>query len=157
MMTDYIACGRVVPDRIADIVRGIAGACQQAGTALVGGETAEPPGLLAPQEYDVAGAATGGVEAEAGLGPDRVHPGDRLVAPAASTAHASRPEPRWSRGRPLNTRACSGPRSTTWPGQPPVWSRPSKFSDRIAYTPATGSSPWRPAACTPTDIPSCAA
>ena len=49
-MTDYIACGRVVPERIADIVRGIAAACQVAETALVGGETAEHPGLLGPEE-----------------------------------------------------------------------------------------------------------
>lgn len=89
MMTDYIACGQVVPDRIADIVRGIAAACQQAGTALVGGETAEHPGLLGPEEYDVAGAATGVVEAEELLGPERVQVGDRLVALAASGLHSN--------------------------------------------------------------------
>jgi len=88
-MTDYIACGQVVPDRIADIVRGIAAACQQAGTALVGGETAEHPGLLGPEEYDVAGAATGVVEAEELLGPERVQVGDRLVALAASGLHSN--------------------------------------------------------------------
>ncbi|MCL2424304.1 MAG: AIR synthase related protein, partial [Micrococcales bacterium] len=49
-MTDYIACGRVVPERIADVVRGIAAACQVAGAALLGGETAEHPGLLGPDE-----------------------------------------------------------------------------------------------------------
>ena len=58
-MTDYIACGRVVPERIAAIVQGIAEACVEAGCALVGGETAEHPGLLGADEYDVAGAATG--------------------------------------------------------------------------------------------------
>src|SRR3712207_1336207 len=57
VMTDYIACGRVVPERIADVVRGIAQACEVAGVALVGGETAEHPGLLGPDDYDVAGAA----------------------------------------------------------------------------------------------------
>src|SRR6478609_264616 len=57
-MTDYIACGKVVPERIAGIVRGIAAACSVAGTALVGGETAEHPGLLGEHEYDVAGAPT---------------------------------------------------------------------------------------------------
>ena len=71
-MTDYIACGKVVPERIADIVRGIADACTATGTALVGGETAEHPGLLGPGDYDVAGAATGIVEADAVLGADRV-------------------------------------------------------------------------------------
>lgn len=54
-MTDYIACGKVVPERIADIVGGIADACALAGCALVGGETAEHPGLLEPDEFDIAG------------------------------------------------------------------------------------------------------
>ena len=58
-MTDYIACGKVFPERIADIVRGIAEACALTGTALVGGETAEHPGLLGEHDYDVAGAAVG--------------------------------------------------------------------------------------------------
>ncbi len=88
-MTDYIACGRVVPERIADIVRGIAAACEVAGTALVGGETAEHPGLLGPEEYDVAGAATGVVEADQVLGPDRVRAGDVLVALGSSGLHSN--------------------------------------------------------------------
>lgn len=88
-MTDYIACGRVVPERIADIVRGIAAGCELAGCALVGGETAEHPGLLDPDEYDVAGAATGVVEADALLGPDRVRPGDEVVALASSGLHSN--------------------------------------------------------------------
>ncbi len=88
-MTDYIACGRVVPERIADIVRGIAAACAKAGTALVGGETAEHPGLLGPDEYDVAGAATGVVEADALLGPGRVRDGDVLIALASSGLHSN--------------------------------------------------------------------
>lgn len=88
-MTDYIACGKVVPERIADVVRGIAAACEVAGTALVGGETAEHPGLLGPDEYDVAGAATGAVEADALLGPDRVRAGDVLVALGSSGLHSN--------------------------------------------------------------------
>ena len=56
-MTDYIACGKVHPERIAAIVQGIAMACTEAGCALLGGETAEHPGLLRPDEYDLAGAA----------------------------------------------------------------------------------------------------
>ncbi|MET1034617.1 MAG: phosphoribosylformylglycinamidine cyclo-ligase [Arthrobacter sp.] len=88
-MTDYIACGKVVPERIADIVRGIAEACTLAGTALVGGETAEHPGLLAPDEYDVAGAATGVVEADALLGPDRVRAGDVVIGMASSGIHSN--------------------------------------------------------------------
>ena len=88
-MTDYIATGKVVPERIADIVRGIASACSVAGTALVGGETAEHPGLLAADEYDVAGAATGIVEADELLGPDRVREGDVLIAMASSGIHSN--------------------------------------------------------------------
>ncbi|GAA1129777.1 phosphoribosylformylglycinamidine cyclo-ligase [Citricoccus alkalitolerans] len=88
-MTDYIACGKVVPERIADIVRGIALGCQAAGTALVGGETAEHPGLLGVDEYDVAGAATGVVEASALLGPERVREGDVVIAMASSGIHSN--------------------------------------------------------------------
>ncbi|WP_246858527.1 phosphoribosylformylglycinamidine cyclo-ligase [Citricoccus sp. SGAir0253] len=88
-MTDYIACGKVVPERIADIVRGIAAGCAAAGTALVGGETAEHPGLLGVDEYDVAGAATGVVEASALLGPERVREGDVVIAMASSGIHSN--------------------------------------------------------------------
>lgn len=88
-MTDYIACGRVVPERIAAIVEGIARACSATGTALVGGETAEHPGLLGPDDYDVAGAATGVVEADAVLGPDRVREGDVVLALEASGLHSN--------------------------------------------------------------------
>ncbi|HTW15016.1 MAG TPA: phosphoribosylformylglycinamidine cyclo-ligase [Nocardioides sp.] len=88
-MTDYIATGKVVPERIAAIVQGIAEACVEAGCALVGGETAEHPGLLAPDEYDVAGATTGVVEADRLLGPGRVRPGDVVVAMAASGLHSN--------------------------------------------------------------------
>ena len=88
-MTDYIACGRVVPGRIAAIVRGIAEACGSVGVALVGGETAEHPGLLGPEEYDVAGAATGVVEADALLGPGRVELGDVVVAMGSSGLHSN--------------------------------------------------------------------
>lgn len=88
-MTDYIACGRVVPERIAAIVAGIARACAETGTALIGGETAEHPGLLGPDDYDVAGAAVGVVEADAVLGPDRVRDGDLVVALASSGLHSN--------------------------------------------------------------------
>jgi phosphoribosylformylglycinamidine cyclo-ligase len=88
-MTDYIACGRVVPERIAAIVKGVAEGCVLAGCALVGGETAEHPGLLGPDEYDVAGAGTGVVEADRLLGPDRVREGDVLVAMASSGLHSN--------------------------------------------------------------------
>ena len=89
LMTDYIACGHVVPERIADIVRGVAQACAAVGTPLLGGETAEHPGLMAPDEYDVAGAATGVVEADRMLGAEKVHAGDVLVALGSSGLHSN--------------------------------------------------------------------
>jgi phosphoribosylformylglycinamidine cyclo-ligase len=88
-MTDYIACGRVVPERIADIVAGIARACAETRTALVGGETAEHPGLLGPDDYDVAGAAVGAVEADAQLGPHLVADGDVVIAIGSSGLHSN--------------------------------------------------------------------
>ncbi|MGR4009369.1 phosphoribosylformylglycinamidine cyclo-ligase [Leucobacter sp. 1207-22] len=88
-MTDYIACGKVVPERIADIVRGIAEACAATGTALVGGETAEHPGLLGPDDYDVAGAATGVVEADRMLHAGLVRDGDVVLAMGASGIHSN--------------------------------------------------------------------
>ncbi|MFJ6211804.1 phosphoribosylformylglycinamidine cyclo-ligase [Streptomyces sp. NPDC092296] len=88
-MTDYIATGKVHPERIAAIVGGIAEGCVLAGCALVGGETAEHPGLLSPDEYDVAGAGTGVVEADALLGAERVRAGDVVIAMAASGLHSN--------------------------------------------------------------------
>ena len=88
-VTDYIACGKVVPERIADIVKGIAAACEVAGAALLGGETAEHPGLLEADEYDIAGATTGVVERSKILGPERVRPGDVVVALASSGLHSN--------------------------------------------------------------------
>lgn len=88
-MTDYIATGKVVPEVITAIVTGIANACAEAGVALVGGEIAEHPGLLKAGEYDVAGATTGVVEADAMLGPDKVRAGDVVLAMAASGLHSN--------------------------------------------------------------------
>jgi phosphoribosylformylglycinamidine cyclo-ligase len=88
-MTDYIATGKVVPERIAAIVSGIAAGCQKAGVALIGGETAEHPGLLNPDEYDCAGAATGVVEYADILGPHRVVAGDVVLALASSGLHSN--------------------------------------------------------------------
>ena len=88
-MTDYIATGSVVPERIAALVAGIADGCRLAGCALLGGETAEHPGLLAPHEYDLAGAGTAVVEADELLGPDRVRAGDLVVAMRSSGLHSN--------------------------------------------------------------------
>ena len=88
-MTDYIACGKVDPERIAAIVQGIAMACTEAGCALLGGETAEHPGLLGPHEYDLAGAATGVVDRDKILGADRVRSGDVVLAMESSGLHSN--------------------------------------------------------------------
>ena len=88
-MTDYIACGHLDPEKTALIVKGIAAACSEAGCALIGGETAEHPGLLEPDEYDLAGAATGVVERDRILGGDRVQAGDVVLACASSGMHAN--------------------------------------------------------------------
>ncbi|QYC45432.1 Phosphoribosylformylglycinamidine cyclo-ligase [Nonomuraea coxensis DSM 45129] len=88
-MTDYIACGKVVPERVAEIVGGVAEGCRLAGAALVGGETAEHPGAMDADEYDLAGAGTGVVEADALLGPDRVRAGDVVLGLASSGVHSN--------------------------------------------------------------------
>jgi phosphoribosylformylglycinamidine cyclo-ligase len=88
-VTDYIATGRVVPERVAAIVAGVARACAEAGCALLGGETAEHPGLLAPDAYDLAGATTGVVEAVDLLGVTRVRAGDAVLAMRSSGLHAN--------------------------------------------------------------------
>ncbi|MDR2929427.1 MAG: phosphoribosylformylglycinamidine cyclo-ligase [Propionibacteriaceae bacterium] len=88
-VTDYIACGKVHPERIAQIVAGIARACAEAGAALLGGETAEHPGLLGGDDFDVAGATTGVVEADDILGERRVQIGDQVLCLASSGLHSN--------------------------------------------------------------------
>lgn len=88
-MTDYIATGRVVPEKIAQIVSGIAEGCVQAGCALVGGETAEHPGVMGPDDYDISGAGTGVVNADAMLGAERIEAGDVLLALGSSGVHSN--------------------------------------------------------------------
>ena len=88
-MQDYVAVGRVVPERVADIVGGIAAGCALAGCALVGGETAEHPGMMADDHYDLAGTGVGVVEADEVLGAERVEPGDVVVAMRSSGVHSN--------------------------------------------------------------------
>ncbi|WP_406304174.1 phosphoribosylformylglycinamidine cyclo-ligase [Streptomyces sp. NBC_00885] len=88
-MTDYICVGKVHPERVAAIVKGIAEGCVLAGCALVGGETAEHPGLLGEDDFDVAGAGTGVVEADRLLGADRIRTGDTVIAMASSGLHSN--------------------------------------------------------------------
>jgi phosphoribosylformylglycinamidine cyclo-ligase len=88
-LQDYVAVGRVVPERVAEIVGGIATGCELAGCALVGGETAEHPGLMPDDHYDIAGTGVGVVEADEVLGADRVREGDVVVAMASSGLHSN--------------------------------------------------------------------
>ena len=88
-MQDYIAVGRVVPERVAEIVGGIAAGCELAGCALVGGETAEHPGMMADDHYDIAGTGVGVVEADAVLGAERMSAGDVVIAMGASGVHSN--------------------------------------------------------------------
>ncbi|PZS28426.1 MAG: phosphoribosylformylglycinamidine cyclo-ligase, partial [Pseudonocardiales bacterium] len=88
-MQDYLACGRVMPERIATIVGGIAEGCRQAGCALVGGETAEHPDVMAADSYDLAGTGIGVVETDAVLGAHRVLAGDVVVAMSSSGLHSN--------------------------------------------------------------------
>ena len=88
-MTDYVVSGGGPPERVAAIVSGVARGCAQAGCALLGGETAEHPGHFGPDDFDLAGAATGVVEADAILGPERVQPGDTVLALASSGLHSN--------------------------------------------------------------------
>jgi phosphoribosylformylglycinamidine cyclo-ligase len=86
---DYLAVGRVVPERVAAIVAGVAEGCRLARCALLGGETAEHPDAMAPDAYDLAGFALGMVERERLLGPDRVVTGDVLLGLASSGLHSN--------------------------------------------------------------------
>ncbi|MFD4295192.1 phosphoribosylformylglycinamidine cyclo-ligase [Rhodococcus sp. NPDC058532] len=88
-LQDYIAVGKVVPERVADIVGGIAQGCIQAGCALLGGETAEHPGVMADGDYDLSATGVGVVEADAVLGPDRVRPGDVVIGMGSSGLHSN--------------------------------------------------------------------
>lgn len=86
---DYIAIGHNEPEKVAAIVSGVAEGCVQAGCALVGGETAEHPGIMEPDDYDIAGFSVGIVDREDALLPDRVHAGDVLVGLLSSGLHSN--------------------------------------------------------------------
>jgi phosphoribosylformylglycinamidine cyclo-ligase len=88
-LLDYIACGEVVPDRVAEIGAGIAIGCQEAGCALLGGETAEHPGVMGPHEYDLSATGVGVVEESELLGRDRVEVGDVVIALPSSGLHSN--------------------------------------------------------------------
>ena len=86
---DYIACGKNVPERIAEIVSGVAEGCVQSGAALIGGETAEMPGFYPVDEYDLAGFSVGVVDRDRILDKTAVRPGDKLIALPSSGVHSN--------------------------------------------------------------------
>ena len=86
---DYIACGKNYPEKIATIVKGVAEGCKQAGAALIGGETAEHPGLMPEDEYDLAGFAVGVVDQKDLITGENIKPGDVLVGIASSGVHSN--------------------------------------------------------------------
>jgi phosphoribosylformylglycinamidine cyclo-ligase len=86
---DYLAVGRVIPERVASIVEGVAEGCRRAGCALLGGETAEHPGVMPEDQFDLAGFCVGVVDEADLLGPQRVAPGDAMIGLASSGLHAN--------------------------------------------------------------------
>lgn len=86
---DYVACGRNVPEKIADIVKGVAEGCRQAGAALIGGETAEMPGFYPEDEYDLAGFAVGVADKKDMITGERLKAGDVLIGMASSGVHSN--------------------------------------------------------------------
>ena len=86
---DYIACGKNYPEKIATIVGGVAEGCKQSGAALVGGETAEHPGLMPVDEYDLAGFAVGVVDKKDLITGENIKPGDKLIGIASSGVHSN--------------------------------------------------------------------
>ena len=86
---DYIACGKNVPERIADIVKGVAEGCVQSGSALIGGETAEMPGFYPVDEYDLAGFSVGVVDKENILNNKEMEEGDVIIALPSSGVHSN--------------------------------------------------------------------
>jgi phosphoribosylformylglycinamidine cyclo-ligase len=88
-LLDYIACGNLVPERIEAIVAGIAEGCRIAGCALLGGETAEHPGVMEPDAYDLAAFAVGVADKQKMWGPERVRDGDAVIGIASSGLHSN--------------------------------------------------------------------
>jgi len=86
---DYIACGKNYPEKIANIVKGVAEGCKQAGAALIGGETAEHPGLMPEEEYDLAGFAVGIVDEKDIITGEHLEAGDVLIGMASSGVHSN--------------------------------------------------------------------
>ncbi len=86
---DYIACGKNIPEKIAEIVSGVAEGCVQSGCALIGGETAEHPGMMPDEEYDIAGYCTGVVDKKKIIDNNRVAEGDVIIGLASTGVHSN--------------------------------------------------------------------
>ena len=86
---DYIAVGKMEPERIAELVKGVSAGCREAGCALIGGETAEMPGMYSPEEYDIAGFAVGVVERERVIDGSAVAPGNQIIGLPSSGLHSN--------------------------------------------------------------------
>ena len=86
---DYIACGKNIPEKIAEIVKGVSAGCVQSEAALIGGETAEHPGLMPEEEYDLAGFAVGVVDEKDLITGENLKPGDVLIGMASSGVHSN--------------------------------------------------------------------
>ena len=86
---DYIACGKNIPEKIAEIVKGVSAGCVQSEAALIGGETAEHPGLMPEDEYDLAGFAVGVVDEKDLITGENLKPGDVLIGMASSGVHSN--------------------------------------------------------------------
>ena len=86
---DYLACGKLHPDKVATIVSGISEGCRQSNCALIGGETAEMPGMYSGEDYDLAGFAVGVVEKEKLINGEKILPGDQLIGLPSSGIHSN--------------------------------------------------------------------
>lgn len=86
---DYIGCGKLIPEKMAEIVKGVAAGCIKSGAALIGGETAEMPGTYSPDDFDLAGFCVGVVEKDSIITGENIYEGDQLIALASSGIHSN--------------------------------------------------------------------
>jgi phosphoribosylformylglycinamidine cyclo-ligase len=147
-LLDYVATGRIEPDRVAELVGGIALGCRRAGCALIGGETAEHPGAMGEDDLDVAGFAVGVLERGTELGPARVRPGDLLVGLRSPGLRSNG----YSLARHvLLERSARSLDDSAWPGAPRSLGE-ELLEPSVIYAPAVG----RVLAADPDGVHACA-